>query len=281
MHQPTRIATERTIRGKTVEQRAPRTPIGSEAMSIDTELRPGGQPLHAALPVNLRQHVPEFFARRRTHDLQKLLTAVEQLDLLRLRMNRVADAARPRIDLRQRQASLGGMRVDSTHHAADGKRMRHVRLDHIDRKPQTQLRNGIEVHMVTRATASHARIVLPIRELGRCETELLPILRELQLRMPARAILLNNLEPARLRSRVPPREKAYNRMSLQREVSRSRVPHHQRWCGEPDADLTLRALDILDNGFAATTCAGVPLASCRKGNRRVSSRNQPRERRGG
>ena len=276
MDERARIPPQGTVGGPAGEDRAPAASVRTKPVPVHAELRPRGKPAHRALPRQRRQDPLHVGIRRRARHVQQRLAGIEELDLFGIRVDGVADAARARVDRRHPEATFRSMGVDAALERADGEPLRRLHGGDVERDAEAQARDGREVHVVARPPAPHARVVRPIGELRRRETEFRPFRSEIQPGAPTRTVALLHLEPARLRPRVALREEADERMSLQRQGRRGRVPEQHRGRRQAHARRAVRPRHLLDHGRAASARAHAPPRRRRQGERHRSRRNRPR-----
>ena len=94
-----------------LKNRTPRAAVGGIAVPVHAQLRDGREAHERPVERKRRQGRIRSGACREPRDLPQLEGRIEGIDLRRLRMDRVADARRARVDLREGDRPPGGVRI--------------------------------------------------------------------------------------------------------------------------------------------------------------------------
>ena len=202
----------------------PRAAVGVVAMPVHAQLRDGGEARARTRPRE-RRHVRahEFGRGRETCHLAQFKGWIKGVDLRGRGMDGVADARRARVDLRRLPRAQGGGGIHARLEVGE----RHAHAQAVGglarARSERDACHGVEVQLIAGAAAPDSRRVAPVHEVGGTEAVFRPVGRHGHVHLPARAVLLVQLQRQALDARRRAGAERQQALALQRVLRQRHV----------------------------------------------------------
>ena len=254
----------------------PRAAVGVVAMPVHAQLRDGGEARARPLARKHRQvRAREFGRGRETRHLTQLKRGIKGVDLRGRRVDGVADARRARVDLRRLPRAQGGGGIHARLEVGESHAHAQAVGGLARTRPERDGRHGIEVQPVARTTAPDGRRVAPVHEVGGTEAVFRPVGRHGHVHLPARAVLLVQLQrqalDARRRAGAERQQALAGKRALRHTHGRRR-PQVERCATNLHGRQAVRPRNVRDRGGLPRRRARTPTGGGGKRNLRVGRR---------